>query len=270
MQLKELGKGRREGGGAPVGELGISEEELRAQHKRRMLFGQAHPRSAAGTPTAAPTAAPVMAAAAASAAAATAAQGDGGSAQDGTAGVSPRAAAAAGAAATAAVAAAQPGLAPLAAALHGAAAPVSSGASAPSAPSGGSGPSSPARQSVDEVAAAGAVFAPLTAGPLGSGLASDDLEPFGSSTLVLPEAPEPGSGQAAADVSVAGRAPPAPATEAQPMPQPPRAGAFAAGSSGSSGGSAGGRAHMSTPRWAKQLASKAQKGLHKLRDSLQD
>jgi hypothetical protein len=30
------------------------------------------------------------------------------------------------------------------------------------------------------------------------------------------------------------------------------------------------RGHLTTPRWAAKLASKAQKGLNKLRDSLQD
>ena len=43
------------------------------------------------------------------------------------------------------------------------------------------------------------------------------------------------------------------------------------GQAGGGAGASGARSHhLATPRWAKQLASKAQKGLNKLRDSLQD
>ncbi|KAL4444145.1 hypothetical protein ABPG75_011882 [Micractinium tetrahymenae] len=274
QQLKELGKGRKDGSSAAAGEPGLSEEELRAQHKRRMLFGQAHPRSTASTPAATPAAAPALAAAAAAGAAVAAAavaRGSSSSGQEGAGGVSPRAAAAAGAAAAAAVATAASDLAPLGAASSALRGTQAAGRSRDAS----SGPSSPARQSVDEVAAAGEVFAPppAAAGPLGQGLASDSLGPFGSSnTLLLEHEPsDPGPGQAA------GGAPGAATAEAavpRPMPQPPwpasapAPAAAATGASGTAGGS--GRTHLSTPRWAKQLASKAQKGLHKLRDSLQD
>ncbi|KAL4419415.1 hypothetical protein ABPG77_006342, partial [Micractinium sp. CCAP 211/92] len=265
QQLKELGKSRRDGGGVAAGEPGLSEEELRAQHKRRMLFGQANPRSAASTPMGAP-------AAEAGATTVVLARGGSSSGQEGSAVGSPFTATLSGGAAAAALASAQADLVP---------AGEASAARCGAQPSGGSrgasaGPSSPQRRSVDEVAAVGEVFAapvaapPQAAGPLGRGLAYESLEPFGSSTLLAPEVPDPGPLQAAAD------APAAASAEAPlPMPQPPwpasvPANAASGGSgSGSSSGS-GTRTTLSTPRWAKQLASKAQKGLHKLRDSLQE
>ena len=273
VQLKDLGKSRKDSGGTAAGEPGLSGEELRAQHKRRMLFGQANPRSAAATPGGTPVAAPTLPSAAVAVPAAVAAAAVRGSSSGGQeGGVSPRDALVAGTAAGAALASSQPDLAPLGAAsavLHG---PHAAGGSR----GGSTGPSSPLRHSLDDVAAAGEVFAPpvaaspQAAGPLGLGLASDSLEPFGSSTMLLAEAPEPDPGQAAAGAPAAAPAPLAQAAERLPMPQPPWPASAPTATAAPESASGGGRSHLATPRWAKQLASKAQKGLHKLRDSLQD
>lgn len=47
LQLQALGKGKKDH--SSVAEAAVSEEDFRAEHKRRMLFGQAHPRTAAST-----------------------------------------------------------------------------------------------------------------------------------------------------------------------------------------------------------------------------
>lgn len=193
-QLQALGKGRREPGAAG-GEDAPSGEELRAEHKRRMLFGQAHLARASQSAAAAATATSLRAATAA------AAPGSG----------SPRS------------------VPPSPAAAMGRAAGASEGATPH-----GRGSSEEAA----EVAGSGQVFPSLQGAT--SALSGASRHASGGQ-----EGEEDGGDAAAA--ALLGRQPD--------------------GGGGGGGSTARG---LPTPRWAKQLASGAKKGLTKLRDSLQD
>lgn len=222
LQLQALGKGRKEGAGVAGGEAVLSGEDLRAQHKRRMLFGHMLPATpgAAQAPHA-PAAPPLPpgVTGGASVADAPAAEASGGS--------------------------------PGAASLGVAGSPGASPAARSAAASGGTTP----RRASEDVAGAGEVFP----GPLAAGLAPPAPLASGAfgSTAAFSSATLPNLEPAASAGSEAGR--PDPAASAPPGQQ-------------QAGGGAGGgsRGALPTPKWAAKLASKAQKGFHKLRDSLQE
>ena len=203
------GKGRKEAGPGAPGEAPLSEEELREQQKRRMLFGQSWPAAAPKVPQQAQQAQQ------------------------------------------------QPG--------GGSGAPLSPARTAEGGETAAGGPDSTgispqgSGHAEAEAAAPGEIYSSLSAaasaaGPLGAG-------PFGSrlSSLDLPATPlHPEDSDGMGPSSSSGRG----AAAADP--------AAAALLGGPPGGSGGGRQGLTTPRWAKSLASGAKKGLAKAKEALRE
>jgi hypothetical protein len=269
-QLQALGKGGRgkDAAAAAAGpeEAAPSGEDLRAQYKRRMLFGH----MALPSPTPGPSAGASAAAEAASGAAVS----------GGTAGDSPVRGAAAAAQPVQPLAAQDGGSDGSPSAAAQAAQPVTPGTLAlqSAVPSGGVFSQGDTGPAPDDAARSGKVFA-VPSGPLAAGISS-------------PAAPRFSPGPLASGTHGAGAAPLASTAAFGSIGSiavaEPEGAAAADGEDGSGGGGGGtdsaaaaaalfgqapdqrGSHHLQTPRWAAKLASKAQKGLHKLRDSLQD
>ncbi len=212
-------KGRKEAGPGAAGEVPLSEEELREQQKRRMLFGQSWPAAAPKAPQQAQQQAQAQqqqqqqpggggGGTAAAASPAHAAGGEGRASGPGSAGVSPRG---------------------------------SGHAEAAAAPG----------EIYGSLSAAASAAGPLASGAFGSRLGS----------LELPAPPlHPEDSGSMAPGSSSGRGGQA----------DPAAAALLGGPPGGGSGGGSGRAGLTTPRWAKSLASGAKKGLAKAKEALRD